>query len=61
MAARIKGKTVEHQDVLFGVRFDDGFIYEAEDEEDAVDTADYTGGTIVACEWYQTAWAEVEE
>ena len=58
---RIKGKEIAHEDVLFGVEFDDGFVFECEDEEEAVATAEYTGGKIVACEWYQTAWAEVPE
>ena len=61
MAKKVSGKEIAYEDVLFGVEFDDGWIYQAEDEHDAMEVADLTGGKLKVCEVYQTAWADLDE
>ena len=65
MAIRINDKTVEveYDDLQFGVEFENGFMFEAEDEDEAQRTAQLTGCPIKVREVYfcTTAWGDLEE
>ena len=62
---KIDDKTVEveYNDLQFGVEFDNGYMFEAEDEDEAQTTAQMTGGKIRVREVFYctTAWGELEE
>jgi hypothetical protein len=60
IVVRQAGETeVESEGCDYGVRFDDGHVYEANDEKDARETVAMTTGTLVVREVFTTAWAEV--
>lgn len=57
----IKGKLVESEELEFGVRFDDGFIAECYNEQEAQSLAAMTGGKILIRDVFYCAWAELAE
>jgi hypothetical protein len=57
---RINGQEVVKTEVEYGVRFDDGTIYEADDKEDAEFFARIWGGVLLGRVWAATNWLEVD-
>jgi hypothetical protein len=56
----INGQPIESTEVEYGVRFNDGNVYRAEDQEDAAFIAGLWGdGVIIARTWCVTPWLEV--
>jgi hypothetical protein len=52
---------VESEGSDYAVRFEDGFIYEAESAEDARQTAVMANGVVLVREVWVSAWAELVE
>jgi hypothetical protein len=50
---------VESEGSDYAVRFEDGFIYEAESAEDARQTAVMANGVVLVREVWVSAWAEL--
>lgn len=59
MSIRIGDNVIEYESIEWGVLYDDGDVIPMEDESDAMRTAFFTGGKVVAQVVYETAWAEV--